>query len=158
MANENTTPTNKHEAVWEWLATCPYIGDMFFAASRGEDGNTMLVPSDQEVTTYIDGSSLHNYNVALTRFLAFSADPNDNANIQDAVDLEAVAEWVEQQVDGGNLPDFPDGETVQDIRVLPNESGYLVAQDMTLAKWMIQFQIEYLKGVKTYVRSQTDQE
>ena len=34
----------------------------------------------------------------------------------------------------------------QDARVLPNESGYMVAQDMTLAKYMIQFQIEYLKG------------
>ena len=30
--------------------------------------------------------------------------------------------------------------------MLPNESGYMVAQDFTQAKYMIQFQIEYTKG------------
>ena len=130
--------------MWDWLTACPYIGDMFFNASRAEDGNTQLVPSDQEVAQYIDGSSLRNYNCALTRFLAYSADPNDTANIAAVVDLEAVAEWVEQQMVQGNLPDFP-GCTVNEVRVLPNESGYMVAQDMTLAKYMIQFQIEYIK-------------
>lgn len=138
--------TNKHQAVWDWLTQCPHIGDLFFNASRAEDGNTQLVPSDQEVTSYIDGSSLRRYNCALTRFLAYSADPNDASNIDAVVDLEAVAEWVDAQVAAGNLPAFPAGESAQDARVLPNESGYMVAQDMTLAKYMIQFQIEYLKG------------
>ena len=136
---------NKHQAVWDWLMTCPHIGDLFFNASRAEDGNTQLVPSDQEVTSYIDGSSLRHYNCALTRFMAYSADANDEANIAAVMDLEAVAGWVEQQMDAGSLPVFPAGETVQEIRVLPNESGYMVAQDLTLAKYMIQFQIEYVK-------------
>lgn len=137
--------TNKHAAVWEWLLTCPHIGDMFFNASRAEDGNTQLVPSDTEVAVYIDGSSLRNYNCALTRFDAYSMDPNDDANIDAVVDLEAVASWVEAQNAAGTLPQFP-GCTVNEARILPNESGYMVAQDMTLAKYMLQFQIEYVKG------------
>ena len=138
-------PSNKHEAVWNWLLTCPHIGDMFFNASRAEDGNTQLVPSDQEVAQFIDGSSLRNYSCALTRFLAYSLDPNDDANVDAVVDFEAVASWVEAQNAAGTLPEFT-GCVVNEARVLPNESGYMVAQDSTLAKYMLQFQIEYLKG------------
>lgn len=136
--------TSKHEAVWNWLLTCPHIGDMFFNASRAEDGNTQLVPSDSLVAEYINGSSLRNYNCALSRFLSYSYDPNDDANIDAVVDLEAVADWVEQQNRARTLPEFPDG-IVNEARVLPNESGYMVAQDATLAKYMLQFQIEYIK-------------
>jgi len=137
--------SDKHTAVWDWLRTCPYIGDMFFNASRAEDGNTQLVPSDQEVARYIDGSSLRNYNCALNRFLAYSTDPNDGSNIEAVVDLEAVADWIDAQMDAGTLPEFP-GCVVNEARVLANESGYMVAQDGTLAKYMLQFQIEYMKN------------
>ncbi|MBE5807642.1 MAG: hypothetical protein E7317_04805 [Clostridiales bacterium] len=137
--------SNKHEAVWEWLMTCPYIGDMFFNASRAEDGNTQLVPSERVVHEFLDGSSERDYTVALTRFLAYSQDPNDQANIQAVVDLEAVADWVDSQNDAGSFPQFPQGSTVNEVRLLPNESGYMVAQDMTLAKYMIQFTINYTK-------------
>ena len=140
MSNSN----DKHTTVWEWLRTCPHIGDMFFNASRAEDGNTQLVPSDQEVIRYIDGSSLRNYNCALTRFMAYSQDPNDEANIAAVLDLEAVAEWIDAQMEAGTLPEFP-GCVVNEARVLPSESGYMVAQNGTLAKYMIQFQIEYMK-------------
>lgn len=137
MAND------KHTAVWDWLRTCPHIGDMFFNASRAEDGNTELVPSDQVVATYIDGSTLRNYNCALNRYLHYSSDPNDTSNIEAVVDLEAVADWIDAQMDAGTLPEFP-GCAVNEARVLPNESGYMVAQDGTQAKYMLQFQIEYL--------------
>ena len=136
--------SDKHTAVWEWLKGCPAIGDMFFNASRAEDGNTQLVPSDQVVATYIDGSTLRNYNCALTRFLAYSADPNDTSNIGAVVDLEAVADWIDGQMAAGTLPEFP-GCIVNEARVLPNESGYMVAQDNTIAKYLLQFQIEYVK-------------
>ena len=135
---------SKHKAVWDWLTTCPYIGDLFFNAGRAEDGNTVIIPSEQEIAQYIDGSSLRNYNCALTRFLAYSTDPNDPANIAAVADLDAVAEWVEQQMADGELPDFPDG-IVKEVRMLPNESGYIAAQSDTQAKYMIQFQIEYIK-------------
>lgn len=142
--------TNKHLAVWEWLRTCPHIGDMFFNASRAEDGHTELVPSDQVVASYIDGSSLRHYNCALSRYLAYSNDPNDEANITAVVDLEAVADWMEEQEDAGTLPEIPDG-VVTEVRVLPAESGYMVAQDGTLAKYMLQFQIEYVKEARNHV-------
>ena len=136
--------SNKHRAVWDWLQSCPMIGDLFFNAMSAKVGGTCLVPSDQKTGNYIDGSELHNYNCALTRFQQFSGDPNDMANITAVTDLEELGEWVKTQVRAGNLPAFPDTCRITDIRVLPNESGYMVAQDFTQAKYMIQFQIEYI--------------
>ena len=136
--------SNKHQAVWDWLQTCPYIGDLFFEAMHAKIGGTCLVPSESIVQTFIDGSELRNYNCALTRFQAFSGDPNDMANITAVTDLEELGEWVHQQVKAGNIPAFPTNCVITDVRVLPNESGYMVAQDFTQAKYMIQFQIEYI--------------
>lgn len=136
--------SSKHRAVWDWLLTCPYIGDLFFNAMTDKAGGTCLVPSESVVEEYIDGGEKRNYNCALTRFQAFSADPNDMANIETVTDLEELGDWVRAQVRAGNLPAFPEGCHVTDIRVLPNESGFMVATDFHQAKYMIQFQIEYV--------------
>lgn len=135
----------RHQAVWDWLLTCPHIGDFFFNASRAADGNTMLIPSESMVASFIDGSSLNRYNCALTRFMPYSTDPNDDTNLIDLIDFENIAVWIEEQIETGNLPVFPDGYVLTDISVLPNESGFMVAQDMTQTKYMIQFQIEYIR-------------
>ena len=136
--------SDKHRAVWDWLLGCPYIGDLFFNAANPKKGGTCLVPSDQRVEEYIDGSEKRNYNCTLTRFQAFSSDPNDMANITAVTDLEELGDWVKAQLRSGNLPAFPDNCRVTDIRVLPNESGYMTAMDFSQAKYMIQFQIEYV--------------
>lgn len=141
--------SNKHRAVWDWLLTCPLIGDLFFNMASEKIGGTCLVPSEQLVEEYIDGSEKRNYNCALTRFQAFSGDPNDMANITAVTDLEELGAWVKTQLREGNLPAFPEGCRVTDIRVLPNESGYMVAQDFSQAKYMIQFQIEYIAEPET---------
>ena len=139
--------SDKHRAVWDWLQSCPYIGDLFFNAAQPKEGCTVLVPSDQMVNEYINGTQIRNYNCALTRFQQFTADANDAENITAVTDLEELGEWVEAQAALGNMPVFPEGMRVTDIRVLPNENGFMVAQDMAMAKYMIQFQIEYEKDL-----------
>lgn len=136
--------SNKHRAVWEWLQSCPHIGDLFFNAAAVKQGVTVLVPADQKVEEYIDGGEKRHYNCTLTRFQAFTADANDGSNIEAVTDLEELGDWVRDQFRAGNLPAFPDRYQITDIQVLPNESGYLVAQDMHMAQYRIQFQIEYI--------------
>lgn len=140
--------SSKHRAVWDWLLGCPCIGDLFFNVSPQKKGATALVPSEQIVERYLDDSERRNYNCALTRFQPFSGDPNDVANIMAVTDLEELGDWIDAQLAAGNLPAFPEGCRSTDIRVLPNESGYMVAQDFTQAKYMIQFQIEYVKDAR----------
>lgn len=137
---------NKHNAVWEWLIACPHIKDLFFVFSQTEDGDVSLVPSESVVQEYIDGGSLRNYDVVLTCTSSCTFEPNEMETIANLVDFEQLGEWVEVQNAEQNFPAFPEGSAVQEIRVLPNASGFVVAQDEGNCKFMLQFQIEYLKG------------
>lgn len=135
---------NKHEAVWEWLRGCPYIQDMFFNTGLIESGATQLVPSESEMSVYIDGSKRMRYDATLIRYVPVSIDPNDTTNISEMVDFEKVGDWVENCSFAEEFPEFPDGCIVEDVRVLPNKGGFAVDQKMHLGKLMIQFQIDYL--------------
>jgi len=141
--------TTKHSAVWDWLAACPLIADLFFNLAQTDAGDTALVPSETVSAEYIDGSSVRLYNVALTRIMPCSYEPNDLTNVVNLVDFEQLAEWVDEQNAAHAFPAFPAGESVLEIRVLPNESGFMVAQDASFCKYQLQFQIEYLKEGKT---------
>lgn len=139
---------NKHQAVWDWLQTCPHIKDLFFNFSQSEPEDTELVPAESVVEEYLDGSKLCRYHCALTRVLRCSFEPNDLSNIQAVVEFEKINQWLETQNDLGNFPAFPAGEYPLEITVYPNESGFAAAQDLELCKYTLQFQIEYLKEKK----------
>jgi hypothetical protein len=142
---------SRHEAVWDWLQTCPYIADLFFNFSQSENGDTVLVPlmaySDTPKSEFVDGSSERWYDFSLVRFEAQSVEPNDEQNIEVLVDVEAIAAWIETQAAAGNYPLFPAGSTIQSFEALPSNIGYVAARDNTGAKYMLQFRIEYIKEV-----------
>lgn len=137
----------KHSAVWEWLQSCPHITDLFFNYAQVESNSTELIPSEQIAQENIDGSKLMYYDVSLIRYLLLSDVPNDRSNIEDLVDFEKVAEWIDAQMAAGNLPEFPANCLVTEITVLPNNAGFMVAKDMMHAKYMIQFRIEYERSM-----------
>lgn len=136
---------SKHDAVWDWLLTCPHIRDLFFNHMQTDDGDTSLIPSDEVVKEYLDGSSKRHYNATLARVQMISFEPNDRANIEQLVDFEQLETWLDDQNAARNYPVFPDGSSVEEIRVLPSASGYMVAQDMRSCKYQLQFQIVYIK-------------
>lgn len=138
-----------HEAIWDWLRTCPEIADLFFNFSQSANGDTILIPlavySDTLVKEYIDGSADRQYDFTLVRFDACTTEPNSTQNIEVLCNFEAIAAWIEETAEAGNLPAFPAGSTITEIKALPSNIGYVAARDETGAKYMIQFRIEYLK-------------
>lgn len=136
---------SKHMAVWEWLQSCPHISALFFNAARADGGYTQLVPAESVLEEYIDGSSLRSYECTLVRYMDISFEPNDETNVEDMVDFDKLGEWVEAQNDAQRFPEFPAGQTVQQITVSPNQAGYMVMLDAGMAKYSLQFQIDYTK-------------
>lgn len=136
---------SKHNAVWDWLITCPHIANLFFIFSQTDDGDVSMIPSESVIEEYINGASLRTYDVAVTGASKCTFEPNEIQTITSLTDFEKLAAWVEEQNESRNYPLFPDGSTVMDVRVLPNEGGFAVAQDETGCKFMLQFQIEYVK-------------
>lgn len=139
---------NRHQAVWEWLLGCPHIRDLFFHFAQTDGGDVALIPAESVVQEFIDGGSLRCYDVALTRAAPCSYEPNDPENIAQLASFEQLGRWIEEQNDAGNFPAFPAGEVVQEIRLLPNQGGFAVAQDGRSCRYMLEFQIEYLKEAK----------
>ena len=139
----------RHEAVWDWLLTCPYIQDMFFNFSTVENGGTVLEPTtaynDTAEQEFVDGSSIRNYEFSIVRFSVYSTAPNDRQNIDVLANVERIADWVTQQDAAGNYPAFPDGCRVLGIEVLPSNGGYVSAWDESGAKYMLQIRIRYEK-------------
>lgn len=136
---------NKHEAVWAWLHTCPHITNLFFNAGRADGGYTQLIPAESVKDEYIDGTSVRSYECTLVRFMEISFEPNDETNIGDLIDFDRLGEWVEEQNEIQNFPQFPAKESVQEINVSPNQAGYMVMLEAGIAKYQLQFQIEYTK-------------
>jgi hypothetical protein len=142
---------SKHEAVWDWLLTCPTIKDLFFNFSQSANGDTVLAPltsySDTPVREFTSGASERWYDFAIVRFDALSIEPNDEQNIEVLVDVEGIAAWIESQAASGHFPTFPTKHTIQSVAALPSNIGYVAARDETGAKYQIQFRIEYIKEV-----------
>lgn len=139
---------SRHEAVWDWLMTCPHIKDLYFNFSQSKNGDTVLEPlmaySDTVNETFCAGASERFYDFALIRFEAHITEANDTQNMEVLVDVEAIAAWVEAQAKAGNYPVFPADCTVTDIMALPSNIGYVAARDETGAKYSLEFRIEYL--------------
>lgn len=135
------------KAIWDWLMTCPLIKDLYFQFGEAANENTVLVPvtayKDRTVKAFIDGSAIRHCDFALVRFEAVSTEPNSTQNIDTQQHVESLAAWIDEQGGAGNFPVFPATRRPQRVYALPTETGFVSAQGEHMAKFMLQFRIEY---------------
>lgn len=135
-----------HAALWEWFAGCASITRLFFNFSGTDDGDTVIATSgDMLLEDYISGMQRRRYAFDLIRYLSATFTENDPGNVDMMEDIDSIVQWVQQQNDAGNLPQFPDGCVAESIEVLDDRTGYVAATDQNRAKYMIPFAIEYMK-------------
>jgi hypothetical protein len=136
-----------HIALWDWFLQCAAITKLFFNFSGAKDEDTVISTSgDMVLETYIDGSERRRYSFELIRYLPTTFEPNDSGNIDMLEDVEAIVDWARKQAAEGNLPALPDGCNAEELVVLDQYAGYADAQDGSMAKYMIPFAIDYMKG------------
>ena len=127
--------------------TCPHIKTLYFQFGEIADENTVLVPltayKDRTVKAFIDGSAIRHCDFALVRYEAVTTAPNSTENIDTQQQVELLAAWIDEQGDEGNFPEFPATRRVQRVYSLPTETGFLAAQGEQMAKFLLQFRIEY---------------
>lgn len=135
-----------HAALWDWFAGCASITRLFFNFSGTDDGDTVIATSgDMLLEDYISGMQRRRYAFDLIRYLPATFTENDPGNVDMMEDIDSIVQWVQQQNDAGNLPQFPDGCAAESIEVLDDRTGYVAATDQNRAKYMIPFAIEYMK-------------
>lgn len=141
---------DKSQAIWDWLYEgCSAIKDLYFTFSQSNTGDTVLIPDTaytdewDDDMPFIDGTGFKHCIFTIVRFVAYSTVPNSTENIRASLDIQQIAEWIEQQEKQKNYPDFPEHCKIQEIQVLPFANGGLVGQDENGAKYMFSMQINY---------------
>ena len=135
------------KAIWDWLLACPHIKELYFNFGEVADGNTVLVPvtayKDRAIIRFIDDSAICQCDFALVRFETVSTDPGDTQNLDAQAAVEELAAWIDEQGQKKNFPAFPAGRKVQRLYALPTETGFVAALGDRMAKFLLQFRIEY---------------
>ena len=149
---------DKNEQLVNYFLTCPQIKDshLYFNFIKAEDSTTQILTDSNDIyanKSYIDGSELKLYNFTIIMFRSVSptaiakVSGCTNENIVDLADIQALIDWVTEQNEIHNYPDFGENCIVQSIKsttVNPIYSGIDTEVSPNLAVYNVTFQIEYL--------------
>ena len=154
--------TDKNKAIIEYLLTCDAIktSSLYFNFISAKSDTKQIIADSNEValnTTYIDGTVLKQYQCTLVNFTALSTKPivklegYTDENVADLQTIQAIVDWIAEQNDAQNFPDFGENCTVENIRTTtsnPNLNGIDASTTPALAKYSITIQVNYLDSSK----------
>ena len=153
---------DKNQVVTEYLFDCPqiYSSKLFFNYINAKDDTIQMITSANDKiihAQYIDGSVLKRYTLNLIVFKSISYNPvvkmagYPDENMDDMLDVQGIIDWVEEQNENRNFPDFGEDCIVESIETLtdnPELDG--VNDDISpgLVQYSISIRIEYLDKSK----------
>ena len=154
---------DKNKAVIDYLFTCPYIKDnpLFYNFGQVESDNKQVVTQASDIsvnTPFIDGSVRKRYtftiidykSVVYNAVITRTVDETDipvSENLDNDLEVQQVADWVTEQSDLRNYPDFGSDCVIDDMVVVtdqPNMNGVDREVSPALAKYSISIRIDYM--------------
>lgn len=133
------------QGVTDFFMECPLLKDgAFHVNALGSEPINYSIDvdvSDPILETYTNGDSYRQYLFAFSSREFYSLDRLQN--IQNSAFFEKVSDWVERRSLEGKLPEMPDDCSAQTITAL--SPGYLYSNTLQDARYMIQFQLTYIK-------------
>lgn len=153
---------DKNQAIIDFLMTCPVIQNnpLFFNFLNAKDDNKQLVVTGNEKSVdkpYIDGSVEKRYTFTLIDYksIAYQAVVNSpllvNENVQEAFEVQAIIDWISEQNELRNFPNFGSDCIIEGMRTLtdnPNLNGVDTSLTPALAKYSMSIQIDYIDTSK----------
>lgn len=153
---------DKNQAVIEFLLTCPLVQNsplyFNFVEAKDKDKQFLTLANDKQVDKpFIDGSVLKRYTFTIQDFrsVAFNAlnmfNVGGNENVEDMLDCQGLIDWITEQADLRNYPDFGDKCLIESMEALtdnPDMNGIQAAGGLNLAKYSVNIRIEYLDTSK----------
>ena len=154
---------DKNKAVLKFLSDCPVIKDnpLFFNFAEANDEHNQYVTQANDVTlnkTFVDGSKQKEFTFTLLTFKSISnnaiikEDSILNENIEDLQELQAIIDWVNDQSNSHNYPNFGEGFLIDDMRTTtdtPQYDGVNVGVSPALAMYSIVIRIIYIDYTNT---------
>lgn len=153
---------DKNKAMITYLLSCPTIRDnpLFFNFINAKDNNNQIITESNIVALqqpYIDGSVMRRYTIKIILFKSISQnavvklDGYPDENVTDLAMIQNVVDWIMEQAENANYPDFGTDCVVDSIQPLTS-NPVLDAIDTTvqppLARYSISIVVEYLDKSK----------
>lgn len=157
---------DKNQAVIDYIIQCPTIlnSPLYFNFINAEDDTSQLVTQSNEryaSKKYIDGSvmKIYSFTIIIYRSTADIAvvkiDGYPNENVADMSDIQALIDWIREQEDLHNYPDFGADCIVEEISTTtdnPNFDGIDDQVSPPLAVYSVTIKIQYLDKSKVIWR------
>ena len=133
------------EGLTDYFLQCPLLKDgVFRVDALGSEPVEYALATGMTspvVRTYVDGSSIRQYQFNFNSREAYSMDRI--LAIQNESFYENFCNWVEEQSMIGNLPEMPEGCEAQALTVLT--PGFMLDATMENAFYQVQLQLQYFK-------------
>ena len=133
------------EGLTDYFLQCPLLKDgVFRVDALGSEPVEYALATGMTspvVRTYVDGSSIRQYQFNFNSREAYSMDRI--LAIQNESFYEDFCNWVEEQSMIGNLPEMPEGCEAQALTVLT--PGFMLDATMENAFYQVQLQLQYFK-------------
>lgn len=149
---------DKNQAVINYIIQCPTIQNspLYFNFINVEDGTSQIVTQSTEryaSKRYIDGTvmKVYSFTIILYKSTADIAivkmDGYPNENVSDMSDIQALIDWIKEQQDIHNYPDFGEDCIIDDISTTTDNPTFDGIDDQVsppLAIYSITIEISYL--------------
>lgn len=153
---------DKNQAVIDFLIQCPTIASnpLFFNFLNAKDDSKQIVTQADDVSlnrNFIDGSKLKRYTFTIIDFRSIIDQPIPkisgyiSENVEEMFDVQGILNWVNEQADLGNYPDFGEDNMIDGMKTTsdtPNLNGVDTQVTPALAKYSISIQIDYVDRSK----------
>ena len=153
---------DKNKAVIAFLLQCQQIvnSPLYFNFIDAQDNDKQIITYSNDVSAnrpYIDGSVLKRYTFTILDFKSISDSAlvtlsgYANENVEDLADTQALIDWIADQNDLRNFPNFGEQCEVQGIRTtsdVPNLEGINTEVTPMLAVYSVAIEIEYIDNSK----------
>ena len=153
---------DKNQAMVNYLKTCPAIQNnpLYFNFINAKDDNKQIITLSNEkavAKTYIDGSVLKQYSLALVDFKSIAYKPivksvgYSDENVEDMLSVQQIIDWIDEQNDAHNYPDFGDECIIEKISATtenPMLDGIDTSISPALAQYSVTIVVTYLDTSK----------
>lgn len=154
--------TDKNQAVINFLIQCPQIqtNPLFFNFGEAKDDSKQIVmmANDKVVNKgFIDGSVLKRFTFTLIDYRSVSYQSivklsgYQNENVSELSDIQYIMDWINEQADLRNFPDFGSDCVIESMETAtdePNLNGVDTSVSPSLARYSMSIIIEYLDNSK----------
>ena len=138
---------NKYKAITDWLMDYSLLYSwIYFNVIRGEADTLSLnsVPNERELVQYINGDREVELLFALDLVKEYDIGTSD-INLEANEEFENISNWIEEQNNNGNYPDFGENIKIEEVEVLETTPSVIIDSQNNLAKYQGQYRITYIE-------------